>query len=128
MLTVTASPESEMASSCHDFVRTNPCAGALGLSALSPNHGKQIGTPPRIAMPSCQRDFELTKSTSSAPAGFHEVTWAPCKYISPLAAGEVTHTFGKPPLPATTWAMRGIPKPRLSSAIEALFSIWLRRY
>src|SRR5262249_19876510 len=96
MLTITASPSCTIASSCQAFARTKPCAGALVSPTLSPNHGKQIGTPPRIAWPCSHCDCELTKSTSSPPSGFQEVTCAPCRYISPTAAGEVMRTWGDP--------------------------------
>src|SRR5712675_195380 len=108
MLTVTASPACAIDSSCHAFVLTKPCAGALGSSALPPNQGKQIGTPPRIAYPCSHRDCELTNSTSSLPVGFQEVTWAPCRYISPAASGPVILTFCNPPFPSTTDATPGI--------------------
>src|SRR5262245_50290802 len=117
MLTLTAPPTCSIDSSSHDFARTKPCAGALGSSALVPNHGKHTGTPPRIARPCSHRDFELRKSTSSAPAGFQEVTCAPCRYISPTASGETTRTLGNPPFPSTTWAMPGISNRRWDSAI-----------
>lgn len=63
----------------HSFVRTNPCAGALGSSALARNHGKHTGIPPRIARPSSHFECPLRKSTSSSPAGRHAVTCAPCR-------------------------------------------------
>src|SRR5262249_47464720 len=99
MLTVTAPPTCAIDSSCHAFVRTNPCAGAVGSSALPPNQGKQTGTPPRIAWPPFHRDCELRKNTSCWPAGFQEVTCAPCRYISPRTSEEVMLTLGKPLFP-----------------------------
>src|SRR6266566_2081656 len=105
-----------MDSICHVFVRANPCAGARRSSPFARNQGKQIGMPPRIAWPSCQCDFVLTKSTSSLPAGFHEVTWAPCRYISPLPKVLVICTCGSPPLPSHTFATPGIPNLLSSSA------------
>src|SRR5262249_20572556 len=102
MLTVIAPSLATIDSSCQAFVRTSPCAGAVGLAALFPNHGKQTGTPPRIARPCSHRDFRLTKNTSSVPAGFQDVTWAPCRYISAETSGDVIRTFGNPPKPSTT--------------------------
>src|ERR1700756_3201989 len=114
-----------MDSSCQPFVRANPCAGAFGSSALARNHGKQIGIPPRIAWPSCQRDFVLRKRTSSFPAGFHEVTCAPCRYISPSAREPVIRIRGRPPLPSQILATLGIPKRRSSSCTVDIVSILL---
>ncbi len=137
MLTVTASPACTIDSSCHAVVRTNPCAGAPGVSVLSANQGKQMGTPPRMGRPSSQRDLELTKRTSSGPRplspasppveegrvrgprGCHEVTCAPCRYISAAASRVVMATLTSPPFPSTTLAMPGIPNRRSNSAMAA---------
>src|ERR1700680_3972024 len=116
MLTATPSSTCSIDSSCHSFVRTNPCAGALWASTFSPNHGKQIGTPPRIACPCSHRDCELRKSTSSLPAGFQEVMCAPCRYISPTTSEEVMRTFCNPPFPSTRDAVPGISNGRSDSA------------
>src|SRR5215510_3913566 len=107
-----------MDSSCQPFVRAKPCAGAFGSSALARNHGKQIGIPPRIAWPSCQRDFVLRNRTSSFPAGFQEVACAPCRYISPSAPEPVIWILGRPPLPSLILTTPGIPK-RWSSSTTA---------
>src|SRR5262245_6359308 len=114
-----------MDSSRQLFVRTNPCAGAVGSSGLARNQGKQIGIPPRIAWPSCQRDGELRKRTSSCPAGFQEVTWAPCRYISPSAFEPVIRIRSRPPLPSQILATPGIPKRRSSSSAAGIVSILL---
>src|ERR1700733_5070536 len=114
-ITVTESPFALTELSRHSLVRTNPCAGAWGSSALARNHGKQIGIPPRIAWPSSHRDFELRNSSSSLPAGRQEVTCAPCTYIWPCASGLVMSTRTKPPSPLLNRAMSGIPKRRFSS-------------
>src|SRR6266568_154249 len=113
-----------MDSICHVFVRANPCAGAWGSSPFARNQGKQIGMPPRIAWPSCQCDFVLTKSTSSLPAGFHEVTWAPWRYTSPSPNAPVIRTRGSPPLPSHTSATPGIPNLWSSSAATETVSIF----
>src|ERR1019366_6140159 len=96
MLIAIALPRCTIDSSRHAFVRTNPWAGALGSSDFARNQGKQMGMPPRMAWPSSHRECELRKRTSSAPAGFHEVTCAPCRYISPAAVGDAIDTFGNP--------------------------------
>ena len=51
-MTAMALPSWMMDSSSQVLVRTNPWEGALGSSDLALNHGKQIGTPPRMALPS----------------------------------------------------------------------------
>ena len=117
MLIEIASPRRSIDSTSHALVRTNPWAGAAGSSDFARNQGKQMGMPPRMAWPSSHCEHELRKRTSSAPAGFHEVTCAPCRYISPDPAGEVIDTFGSPPLPARISARPGIPKRRFSSVI-----------
>src|SRR6516162_974343 len=99
MVTLIVPATSAIESSCQAFVRTTPWSGASGLSALCANQGKQIGIPPRIACPSSQRDCELRKSTSSSPAGLHEVTCPPCRYISAIHAGEVIRTLRSPLFP-----------------------------
>src|SRR5208283_3039281 len=86
-------------------------------SALFPNQGKQMGTPPRMARPSAHLDAALTNSTSSAPRGFHEVTSDPSRYISPAVPATLTPTFGSPPFPSSTRAALDIPKRRSNSAI-----------
>src|SRR5208283_4605645 len=71
------------------------------------------------------RDFELRKSTSALllPAGFQEVTWAPCRYIWPSQRGEVICTRGIAPLPSPTLASPGIPNRRSISATAESVSI-----
>ena len=64
-VTTTSSPTSSAPSSVHSDTRANPCAGASGASALGPNHGKQIGTPPRMAAAAVNRLCALRKRTSS---------------------------------------------------------------
>src|SRR5271154_2390026 len=120
MLTTTPLLLSTMDASCHAFVRTNPCAGACGSSTLPRNQGKQIGIPPRMATPSCQRDFVLRNSTSPVLAGFQDVTCAPCRYISPSHEDDVICTRGIAPLPPQTLARFGIPNRRSSSAIVSI--------
>src|ERR1700756_2529858 len=120
IVTASAPSSATMDSSCHALVRANPCAGAWGSSAFARNQGKQIGIPPRMAWPPCQRDFELTKSTSSAPAGFQDVTWAPCKYISPSALVPVIWTRVNPPLPPQSLATPGIPNCRSNSSSDEI--------
>src|SRR5215470_8281059 len=116
MVTATPSSFSTIDSICQLLVRTTPCAGAFESSALPRNQGKQIGIPPRIAWPSSQRDLALTKSTSSLPAGFQEVTWAPCRYISPWQSGALIRTLSSPALPSQIPATPGIPRRRFSSS------------
>ena len=48
---VSIADDHSVASRRHARCRTKPCAGVLSPSRPGPNHGKQIGTPPRIALP-----------------------------------------------------------------------------
>src|SRR5580704_6928769 len=123
MVTVTWPALSTIPASCHAFVRTTPCAGAFGSSVLPRNQGKQTGMPPRMACPSSQRDFVLTKINSSPPTGFQDVTCAPWRYISPSAREEVICTRGIAPFPSHTLAIPGTPNWRSSSAALVLVSI-----
>src|ERR1700722_20318705 len=109
-------PVSTMDPSSHGLVRTNPCAGACGSSTLPRNQGKQMGIPPRMATPPCQRDLMLRDSTSPGLAGFQDVACAPCRYISPSHSDDVIRTRGIAPLPSQTLARFGIPNRRSSSA------------
>src|SRR5262249_34042306 len=122
MLTRAHAAFSTMESACQLLVRTNPCAGAVGSSALARNHGKQIGIPPRIAWPSCQRDVVLRKRTSPCPVGSQEVTSAPCRYISPSTCEPVIWIRGRPPLPPRILATPGIPKRRSSFSTADIVS------
>lgn len=119
MLTITSSPLFSMDPSCQVLVRTNPCAGAPGSPARSANQGKETGTPPRIACPSFQIELGLRYKTSTVPLGIHEVTCAPCRYISPSPAGTETSTFARPPLPGTTLAAPAMPNRRSISDIAS---------
>ena len=60
----------ETDSTCHFEIRAKPCAGASGSSCLSQNHGKQIGTPPRIAFSDWKRLDLLRKMTGCWPMGW----------------------------------------------------------
>ena len=58
-------------------MRAKPCSGASGAPAFGPNHGKQIGTPPRIGLPASKRLSPLIHSTGLSPLGWKWVTCAP---------------------------------------------------
>ena len=62
----------------HDVVRANPCAGFLSSESPGPNQGKQIGMPPRIALPGVKALAELIQSTGrGSSAGRQAHTCAP---------------------------------------------------
>ena len=50
-------------------MRAKPWSGASGAPAFGPNHGKQIGTPPRIGLPASNRLSALIHSTGLSPFG-----------------------------------------------------------
>ena len=83
---------------------------SLGDGTLARNHGKQIGIP-RGWLDLLQRDFELRKSTSSAPAGFQRSLGAEQIYLA-LSQGGGHRTRGIAPLPSHTLATPGIPNRR----------------
>ena len=77
---ICTSPASSRATSPtrHIRVRAKPCAGLVGSLGWAANHGKQTGTPPRIAVPAPNTARGLRNSTEDAcPVGVHSQRCAP---------------------------------------------------
>ena len=70
---------SRASTSVQSSSRAKPCPGAVLSVACGPNHGKQMGTPPRIGFVASHALFRLIQSTGSWPWGCHAVTCAPCR-------------------------------------------------
>src|SRR5256886_13678380 len=64
-----SSPDRSVDSTAHSFTRAKPCIGSFGSEAFAPNHGQQIGTPPRIALSGLNALAELIQRTDCWPFG-----------------------------------------------------------
>ena len=92
--------------SVHTAVRANPCAGAPPALGCGPNHGKQIGTPPRIGLPGSNALLRLMKRTGAfACEGCQRATCAPWKYTAAVARPVEISRCGSSP--GTSWTGSG---------------------
>jgi hypothetical protein len=79
---------------CHITVRAKPWPGKAFSVACGPNHGQQIGTPPRIDLPGPYLARSETQITGSASLFGVQVTMcAPCRQM--LAVAWALSTLGE---------------------------------
>src|SRR3989344_7656455 len=86
-------------------VRAKPCPGYEDSVACGPNHGQQIGTPPRIDLPGANFAARESQITGCAPRGAQVMTCAPCRAMVAAPWLLATSATANPPGPSlkTTW-------------------------
>src|SRR6187551_1536850 len=79
------------------ITRANPCGQKVLSVGWAPNHGQQIGTPPRIERPFTYLALLDNHSTGSFKnLGCQCITCAPCKAIFALQRGLSTSRYCMP--------------------------------
>ena len=83
------------ATSCHDKVRTKPCAGMSLPWPWRLKYGQHTGVPPRIGVGSGARSGD-SQNTSCCPFGANDSSWPPNSDTAALARGVSTSRASRP--------------------------------